>query len=83
MAAAIIQFAGGSTKYFGTYHAEVSTKPKKIQPENRTVSMDKCCLSSAPVHGSVCIQEHLTGIQKTQVQILTGSQCLFFTNKII
>ena len=30
VAAAITKFAGGSTKYFGTYHAEVSTKPKKI-----------------------------------------------------
>ena len=28
LAAAITEFAGGSKKYFGTYHAEL-TKPKK------------------------------------------------------
>ena len=44
-------------EYFGTYHAELSCRVimqsspslRKIQPENRTVSMDKCHLSSAPM----------------------------------
>ena len=48
VAATITQFAGGSTKYFGTYPAEFPSL-REIQPENRTVSMDKCHLSSAPM----------------------------------
>lgn len=36
VAAAIIQFAGGSTKYFGTVHAELT----KIQPVSQTVFVD-------------------------------------------
>ena len=40
------QFACGSTKCFGTYHAEL-TKPKKIQPVSWTVCMDKCHLSAS------------------------------------
>ena len=57
----------------------VSLSTTQIQPENQTVSMDKCHLSSAPMLELQWLSslEHLTGIQRTQVQILVGSQCLF------
>ena len=44
--AVITQFPGGSIECFGTYHAEL-TKPKKIQPESRTVCMDECHFSAS------------------------------------
>ena len=48
VAAAITQLAGGSksTSVLTMQSYRVSLK---IQPENRTVSMDKCHLSSAPM----------------------------------
>ena len=65
--------------YLGTQYGELLRHSpcrekayiKEIRPENWAVSMDVYHLSSAS--DSVC----LTGIQKTQVQILAGSQCLF------
>ena len=53
------------------------TKPKKIQPVNLTVSMDKYHLSFSPMPELQLLSQYLTKIQKNQVQILAGSECLF------
>jgi len=54
----------------------------KTQPENRTVPMDKYHLSSAPMPELQWLigKSIWTGIQRTQIWIMAGSQCLFAPN---